>query len=161
MKLSDRQKNSAVLILAALVLALSIYVFLPHLFYTSDFGARTTGKAFFESISNKSQLALVFDLSSVQAQSSYQDRLLQCGVGLAGSSGLNTFNKTIYAIEGDKCTTDSGVKSSQECYYSIRNMPLIRLQGGLIDATEFYQNAMIISISSSYNGSCSLNLKVA
>ena len=157
MKLTEMQKNAAVIVLAVLVIAIAVYMLLPQMLYKPNLGAPATGQQFFSMLSNSSSVALVFDLTGTPEKSPYRDRLLQCGVGIAGSSGIAALNKTIFALESDKCTIGSGAKTSQDCYYLARGMPMIKLQAGPSDKSEFFANAMVITLSPSYNSSCAIN----
>ncbi len=157
--LSGRQKNIAILALAVVTITLGAYLFYPVFFPRPvfDLGKPSSSDAFFNKILNSTDAVLVFDISGTPAKSDYRDRLLQCGVGLAGSSGLAHLNKTIFALEGDACTTVSGNTSRDACIRDSQGEPLFILQAGVADLTQFYDNAMVITISPTYNSSCSIS----
>ncbi len=160
MALTDNQKNITIVILAVLTISIGAYLFYPVLFPHPQFelGKPSTSDAFFPKIQDAQSAVLVFDLTGSPAKSDYRDKLMQCGVGLAGSSGLAHLNKTIFALEETFCTTTSGNKTRDECIRISGGKPLIIIQAGVADLTQFYDNAMVISISPTYNSSCTINV---
>jgi len=158
--LSGGQKNMAILVLAVLTISIGAYLFYPVLFPkpSFDLGNPSTSDAFFTKIQDSEYAVLVFNLSGTPEKSDYRDKVLQCGVGLAGSSGLAHLNKTIFALEGNICTTTSGNATRDECIKGSQGKPLFILQAGVADLTQFYDNAMVITVSPTYNSSCSINV---
>lgn len=158
--LSNNQKNLALIVLAVLTISIGAYLFYPVIFQkpSFDLGNPSTSDAFFTKVQDSEYAVLVFNLSGTPEKSDYRDRLMQCGVGLAGSSGLAHLNKTIFALEGNLCTTTSGSATTDECVKDSQGKPLFILQAGVADLTQFYDNAIVITISPTYNSSCSINV---
>ncbi|HQT45217.1 MAG TPA: hypothetical protein PLO51_04505 [Candidatus Micrarchaeota archaeon] len=159
MALTDNQKNMAVAAIAVVALGLGAYLFYPVLFPRPQFelGNPSNITEFFNKAKGADRAILVFDLTGTPAPSAYRDRLMQCGVGLAGSSGLANLNKTIFALDGNSCVTVSGNSTRDACIRDSQGKLLIILQAGSADMAQFYDNAMVISMTPQYNMSCAIN----
>ena len=159
MALTDNQKNITVAVIAIAALSLGAYLFYPVLFPRPQFyfGSPSNITAFLDKAKVADRAVLVFDLTGTPAASAYRDSLMQCGVGLAGSSGLANLNKTIFALDGNSCVTVSGNSTRDNCIRDSQGKLLIVLQAGSADMAQFYDNAMVISMTPEYNLSCAIN----
>lgn len=112
-------------------------------------------KADFENtLSSADRVTIIMDLRG--APSAARDKILQCGVDLAGSQGLVGKNLTILAFDGDKCIGSPINGSICDCYSKTQGSTVLQAQYGA-EQPEFYNNTLVIGINENSSTGCDIS----
>jgi len=116
-------------------------------------------------LANSSDVYLIMDVRGVN-DTRVNQSIMQCGVDLAGSTGLAGKTMTIYSLETQGClgAVQQGNKSvfanytSAYCFGQAGNGIALYLHQG--NETHFYTNAMVVGLGENYTvGGCSIRAK--
>jgi hypothetical protein len=111
---------------------------------------------FLSNLASADEVAIVMDLRGATSQQ--RDRIMQCGVDLAGSEGLAAKNVSAYALEDDKCTSSKGERAVSECEAEFTGKVRFVLTKGDNNST-FYEKRLLITMNESWNSTCGVSVK--
>lgn len=101
---------------------------------------------------------IIQDLRNV-TNDTIRKNIQQCGIDFAGSSGLVDKNLSIFAFEGDKCTSLDGIVDINICLDKLK-FANITIQIKQADKTLIYKNKLLVGIGKNYpSKSCSISVQ--
>lgn len=156
------QKSLITIILVLLSLFLVYYFFSlePAISIKDIFKDEVTPGQFVSALAVSNKVYIVQDLTN--SNESVRKNIQQCGIDLAGSSGLAAKDKKTFAFEGGLCygfDNSSGV-SINKCLIELKNnqanASVFYIRQG--SKTTFYTQGTIISLDKNYSrGDCNVN----
>jgi len=143
MKLGEKEKIVALGILFVALAAVIVFLLWQE--------REISKEEFAGQLLSAEKIGILMDLRG--ASPAGRDSIMNCGVELAGSSGLAEKEKLVYAFEGDSCVTTEGNKTIDECIMEMRDAVILRVSYGNNTPT-FFEKRAEIRINESYGGEC-------
>lgn len=127
---------------------------------TSNDDGAVEPNVFADQLLAASEVFIIQDLRDVNSDI-IRKNIQQCGIDFAGSMGLAGKNITIFALEGNECTTLDGIVELNDCLDKINaaTNPLINIKQG--NQSTFYKTKLEVGISEEYlPNSCNINIRL-
>ncbi|MBN2122023.1 hypothetical protein JW721_03125 [Candidatus Micrarchaeota archaeon] len=125
----------------------------------------TTISEFAQKLFYADKVAIVEDLRELDAYPLTRNNIMQCAVDFSGSEGLVGKELYVYALEGEACTSITGVKTIGECYSEIvmlmadASASVIWIEKG--EGPIAYSSNILVRINEEYSqGDCSVTFSV-
>jgi hypothetical protein len=119
----------------------------------------TSLEEFAQSLLVSQKVLIVEDLRGLEAYPISRNNIMQCGVDFSGSEGLTGKELMLYALEGEACTTISGVESIADCHSEISSFlddpsaTIIWIEKG--SGSIPYGNHILVGVNETYSqGGC-------
>ena len=154
-KLSERDRQAGVALLAVLAIALAAYV----LFLMPPADTPSDMDTFVGRVLGANSVSLFLDARGASQESSRI--VFQCGVDIAGGKLFGSKTVTTYACDNDGCiSVNSASNGSNTLTYDtvqkkLRESPYIVVRSGT-PSTKFFYNHAEITIDESFNASCKM-----
>ncbi|GEM_PF-5011245 len=112
---------------------------------------------FLSNLASAKEVAIVMDLRAANSPLA-REKIMQCGVDLAGSEGLADKNISAYALEPDKCTSSKGERPVSECENEFSSKVRFVLMKGDNNST-FFEKKLLITLNESWGSECGVSIK--
>lgn len=145
-----------------LSLSISILVLFSLLFVfgcpntAEDNGKPVTKAEFLSTLTAAQQVSIIMDARN--APSAGSDRVLQCGVDLAGSEGLAGKNLSIYAFDKTGACFGKKNTSVSECLSEAKGSTILQVKYGP-ENVSFFENKMIVFVNENTTAPCLISVK--